>query len=359
MTPLDYYNEQCKAGRIIEDPEQLTALQSLQRVFDDLLIEHKKRSAFTALFRHPHLIKGLYIWGGVGVGKTFLMDCFFHCLPFEQKKRMHFHQFMQRIHHDLTIHQGESDPLQVIAAELAKDTMVLCFDEFYVSDIADAMILGRLLKALFAKGVCFVGTSNIVPDELYKYGLQRSQFLPAIALLKSNTEVIHIKSTIDYRLRHLKEAGVFYTPLGKSAEENMQNTFNLLSKGQPVSEASILINERMITVKKQAADLIWFDFKEICTVPRSQNDYLVIAEKYRTVFISDIPLIPPEEKDTICLFVCLVDVLYDARVKLVISAAEPVAEIYSRGFMVLEYTRTHSRLLEMQSIDYFTGEENK
>ncbi len=359
MTPLAYYQQQCKAGIVVEDPQQLAALQRLQRVFSDLLVEHNKRSGLAALFRRVHLVKGLYLWGGVGIGKTFLMDCFFHCLPFSQKKRMHFHQFMQRIHHDLTQHQGESDPLQVIAAELARETMVLCFDEFYVSDIADAMILGRLLKALFARGVCFVCTSNIAPDALYQYGLQRSQFLPAIALIKENTEVVNIKSSVDYRLRHLKEAGVFYTPLGDAADENMEKTFEVLSQGRPISTADVFINERPIKIKKQAGDLVWFDFKDICTVPRSQNDYLMLSEKYRTVFISDIPLISPEEKDTICLFVCLIDVLYDARVKLVISAAEPVTEIYSKGFMVLEYTRTHSRLLEMQSQDYFMGEESK
>jgi cell division protein ZapE len=221
------------------------------------------------------------------------------------------------------------------------------------------MILSGLLKALFAQGVCFVATSNIAPDELYQYGLQRLQFLPAIALIKESTEVIHIQSSVDYRLRHLQEAGIFYTPLDKAAEQNMKKTFDLLAKGQPCSEEPVIIHERPIQIKKQAGELIWFDFKEICTVPRSQNDYLVIAESYRTVFISDIPIILPHEKDTICLFVCLVDVLYDARVKLVISAAEPVAEIYSKGFMVLEYTRTHSRLLEMQSQDYFTSEENR
>lgn len=359
MTPLKYYKEKCQAGVIVEDAQQLIALHSLERVFAELLTEYQKRSGFTSFFRHPQLVKGLYLWGGVGIGKTFLMDCFFHSLPFKQKKRMHFHQFMQRIHQQLTIHQGESDPLQVIAAELAKETIVLCFDEFYVSDIADAMILGGLIKALFARGVCLVCTSNIAPDELYKYGLQRLQFLPAIALIKDNTEVVNIKSSVDYRLRHLQEAGVFYTPLGKTADDNMEKTFNILAKGQSFLTGSVLINDRPIKVKKQTDDLIWFDFKDICTVPRSQNDYLVIAEKYQTVFISDIPIIPPEEKDTICLFVCLIDVLYDARIKLVISAAEPVAEIYSKGFMVLEYTRTHSRLLEMQSKDYFMGEENK
>lgn len=358
MTPVEYYQEQCKKGVIFEDQQQLIVLQSLQRVYTEMVKECHQRSRLVSLLRRPRLVKGIYLWGGVGVGKTFMMDCFFNSLPFPQKKRMHFHQFMQRIHHDLTAHQGEADPLPIIATELAKEAIVLCFDEFFVSDIADAMILGGLLKALFAKGVCFVATSNIVPDDLYKNGLQRLQFLPAIALLKANTEVINIKSTVDYRLRHLQEAGVFYTPLGEEAEKNMKKTFTLLTNNQPYSELPLAINGRSIKVKKQAGDVVWFDFKEICHVPRSQNDYLAIAEKYRTVFVSDIPQIQANEKDTICLFVCLIDVLYDAKVKLVISAAEPVGEIYSKGYMILEYTRTHSRLLEMQSQDYFMGEES-
>ena len=358
MTPLDYYNEQCQKGVILQDPEQLIALISLQRAYDELIFSHKKQTNIFSFLHRSHSIKGVYLWGGVGIGKTFMLDCFFNCLPFKQKKRMHFHQFMQRIHHDLTIHQGESDPLQVIAETLANEAKVICFDEFFVSDITDAMLLGRLLKALFAKGVCFVATSNIAPDALYQYGLQRLQFLPAIDLIKRNTEVVNIKSTVDYRLRHLKTAGIFYSPLDQAAFDNMQKTFSVLTKDQPFSTEPITINQRVIHIKKQAGDIVWFDFKEICHVPRSQNDYLAIAKHYKTVFISDITVILPHEKDIICLFVCLVDVLYDARVKLVISAAEPVADIYRRGFMILEYTRTHSRLLEMQSQNYFIGEDH-
>lgn len=357
MTPIDYYHEQCNKGVIHSDSNQLLVLQKLQRVYAELLVEHKKRFGILRIFYKPRLVEGIYLWGGVGIGKTFLMDCFYNCLPFDQKIRMHFHKFMQHIHDKLKIHQGEIDPLQAIAAELAKQTIVLCFDEFFVSDIADAMLLGRLLKTLFAKGVCLVTTSNTKPDDLYKNGLQRLQFLPAIALLKKNTEIIHISSDIDYRLRHLKEAGVFYMPLGKIAEENMQKTFAILSQGRSVDFAPILINGRLIQIKKQTGDIVWFDFMEICSVPRSQHDYLVIAEKYRTVFISNIPVIAENARDTICLFVNLIDVLYDARVKLVVSAEESVPELYSRGYMLLEYTRTNSRLLEMQSLEYFSGEE--
>jgi cell division protein ZapE len=356
MTPLEYYKEQCAKGFIFEDPEQLAALKNLQRVYDDLLIEHQKRTGLFSVFHKQQSVHGLYLWGGVGIGKTFLMDCFFHTLPFPNKVRRHFHQFMQYVHNELKKYQGRSDPLQLVADDLAYDAMVLCFDELFVSDITDAMLLGRLIKALFVRGVCLVATSNVQPDDLYKNGLQRSQFLPAIAALKQNMDVLNIPTAIDYRLRHLKEAGVFYTPLNDATRDNMEKAFSSLIQNAPIENKPILINDRLINVKKKAGDIIWFEFADICSVPRSQKDYLTIAEKFRVVLISDIPVIDANAKDTVCLFISLVDVFYDARVKLVISAEEPVEQLYSRGYMILEYTRTHSRLLEMQSVDYFTGE---
>lgn len=250
MTPISYYYEQCRQGFIVEDANQLFAMQHLERVFNELLAEREKRSGLLAFLRRPHLIKGVYLWGGVGIGKTFMMDCFYHCLPFPNKMRMHFHQFMQNIHQALTQHQGEKDPLQVIAKELSQKTLVLCFDEFFVSDITDAMLLGRLFKALFARGVCLVATSNSAPDDLYKYGLQRSQFLPAIAMLKQQTDVVHLASVIDYRLRHLKEAGVFYTPLNKKAEQNMEKSFEALTRGEKIETTPVTILDRQINVKK-------------------------------------------------------------------------------------------------------------
>lgn len=356
MTPVDYYNDFLTKGLIQSDDEQLKVLDRLQKVYADLIVEHKKRFGWFSFLHKHSTVKGIYLWGGVGIGKTFMMDCFYNALPFKQKMRMHFHMFMQRVQDDLIRHQGEVDPLQAIAAEIASQTLVICFDEFYVSDVADAMLLGRLFKALFSKGVCLVATSNIPPDELYKDGLQRLQFLPAIALIKANTETFHITSQMDYRLRHLKEAGVFYTPLGALADEKMQKAFDILTKGYKIETAPININGRFIEIKKKAHDVIWFDFKDICSIPRSKHDYLVLANQFKTVFISDIPIIPENNRDTICLFVSLVDVFYDAKVKLVISAAEPVPELYSRGHMVLEYARTHSRLIEMQSKEYFAGE---
>jgi cell division protein ZapE len=355
-TPNDYYHEQVANGLITSDDQQLRALEYLQRLQQDLIAEEKHRAQLFAFLHKPRIVKGVYLWGGVGIGKTFLMDCFFHTLPLPQKLRMHFHRFMQMVHDKLTAHQGEKDPLDVIAQELSKETLILCFDELFVSDITDAMLLGRLFKKLFDNGVSLVATSNLPPDDLYKNGLQRSRFLPAIELIKKNTDVVHIAAQVDYRLRHLQQAGVFYTPLNKFAAQSMETTFDNLTRGKTISKTPVIINERPIKIYKQAGDVIWFDFKDICTVPRSQHDYLTISKLYRTVLISDIPVIKENERDTICLFISLVDVLYDARVRIVISAAEPVDQLYNRGYMIMEYTRTNSRLLEMQSLDYFASD---
>jgi cell division protein ZapE len=359
MTPSEYYQEHCRNGRIIADAEQLKIIKKLEHLYAQLVIEHHKRSSWAHVFRHNRLIKGIYLWGGVGVGKTFLMDCFYHTVPFKQKLRMHFHQFLQKIHHDLTMHQGELDPLQVIAKEIAQQTQVICFDEFFITDITDAMLLGRLLKALFSNKVCLVTTSNTSPDDLYQYGIQRLQFLPAIAMIKENTQVIHLPSKSDYRLRHLCEAGVFYTPLDQAAFDNMEKTFSVLTEGTIVDELPLHIHGRWIPIKKKSSQTIWFEFADICNVPRSQQDYLTIAEQFKTVFISNIPVISSDAKDQICLFINLVDVFYDAKVRLVLSSAESIPELYHRGHhTILEYERTHSRLLEMQSTDYFIrGEE--
>jgi cell division protein ZapE len=357
MTPLDYYLQKCQEGVIFDDPEQKPALNALQCLYDALIIENQRRKSFFSFLRKPRLVQGLYLWGGVGIGKTFLMDCFYHTLPIP-KLRMHFYQFMQRIHSGLTQLQGHKDPLQIIAKQLAEKTQVLCFDEFFVTDITDAMILGRLLKALFATGVCLVTTSNMKPDDLYKNGLQREQFIPAIELIKKNTEVIYITTKIDYRLRHLKEAGVFYTPLDDVAKQKMEKSFTIMAEGEAIDSRPLEICGREITVIRRSKTVAWFDFNVICSIPRSQQDYLAIAKEFKTIFISDIPLIASQDRDRICLFISLVDVFYDARVRLVISAAEPVENIYNRGHMVLEYTRTHSRLIEMQSTDYFASEFN-
>ena len=356
MTPNEYYQEQVRQGVITPDDQQLRALGYLQRLQENLIVEEKQRQTLFSFLRKPRVVKGVYFWGGVGIGKTFLMDCFFHTLPTKKKLRMHFHRFIQMVHEQLTAHQGKKNPLDIIAQELSQQAIVLCFDELFVSEITDAMLLGKLFQKLFENGVALVATSNVAPDDLYKNGLQRSRFLPAINLLKANMDIIPIESTIDYRLRHLQQAGVFYTPLGRAATRNMKTSFDNLTHGKTISTKPVTINDRAIKIYQQTDDVIWFDFKDICTVPRSQLDYLAIAKQFRTVFISDIPVIKENERDTICLFISLIDVLYDARVRIVISAAEPVDQLYARGYMVMEYTRTNSRLLEMQSLDYFASD---
>jgi len=353
MTPLDYYREQAQHGQLVEDPQQIEALEQLSRIRQQLLREHLKRAGIFASLRKPRQVKGLYLWGGVGIGKTFLMDCFYHSLPIAKKLRLHFHAFMSMVHAELKKHQGKKNPLQLIAATLAEQALVLCFDEFFVSDIADAMLLDRLLAALFAHGVCLVTTSNVKPDDLYKNGLQRQHLLPAIALLKRELAVLHLSGQTDYRLRHLKQAGVFYIPDDEAAQDNMEKSFSLLSKNQPVDTAALQWFGREVPIVKQAGDVVWFDFKVICGLPRSQEDYLLLAKKYQTIFISHVPRLPPQSRDKISLFIKLVDVLYDARLRLVLSAEVPLEKIYSQGRLAFEYTRTLSRLLEMQSEEYF------
>lgn len=356
MTPIEFYHAQSSEGSISEDPQQLHVLAQLQTIYLALLKEHAARAAIYRFFRKNKSVPGLYVWGGVGIGKTFVMDCFYECIPFKEKMRMHFHAFMKMVHVELKRHQGEQDPLKKVAFSIAKKTMLLCFDEFVVNDIADAMILRRLLETLFANGVCLVATSNIPPDELYKKGLQRPLFLPAIALIKQHTNVIHVSTTIDYRLRHLQAAGVYYYPDDAHAATRMEESFSVLTDGMTLQFEPITVCDRQIKIIKQAQDIIWFDFNVICRAPRSQLDYLELVKQYNTIFISHVPIISAYEKDTINLFIRMIDVLYDARVRLVLSAASDIEHLYTEGNMLTEFARTKSRLLEMQSLDYFSGE---
>lgn len=353
MTPLKYYQQQLQKGLLIEDSQQIKALTALEATYHALCRENKWRSSPLARLRKPKLIPGNYLYGGVGIGKSFLMDCFFNALPFSQKSRVHFHSFMRSIHQRLKEFQGKEDPLYLIAKDLASKNRVLCFDELTVSDIADAMILGRLFQLLLSRGLSLIFTSNLQPDDLYKNGLQRQHFLPVIQLLKDHCRLTHLETQEDYRLRQLKEAGVFYTPNDELAFQKMEKTFNLLSHHEEVSTEPVLICDREIPVVRRAESLIWFDFNTLCSIPRSQHDYLAIAELYKTVFVSDLPKIPAEARDKITLLIRLIDVFYDARVRLVLSSEVPVDKIYTSGRLVFDYQRTCSRLLEMQSEQYF------
>lgn len=348
MTPKEYYNQELTAGRIRPDTHQLPIVEKLEMIFQELNKREKNKSWFDR-FRKKPPIKGLYLWGSVGIGKTFLMDCFYHSLSIP-KLRLHFHQFLLRMHEELKMIQGEKNPLQVIAKKISHETDVICFDEFFVSNIADAMILSEFFSHLFENGVTLITSSNIPPDLLYKEGLQRDRFLPAIELIKKNTDVIHLHSKMDYREQHIRQSGVFYTPLDKTAEKEMENAFIHFSHALPITHDPVTIYQRDIQIVKQAGSVIWFDFEVICGRPRSQNDYLAITKNYHTVMIQNLRQIQSNENDLILSFIYLVDILYDAHCRLIISSAVPLSKIYTGTQQ--PFQRTLSRLTEMQSVDY-------
>lgn len=352
-TPSEYYLNQCNHHVIKEDSFQLSVLKQFDQIHQQIMLEQKKRARLFSSLRKPKLIKGLYLWGQVGIGKTFLMDCFYKTLSFPEKKRIHFHLFMQFIHQELTTYQGKKNPLAIIAKQLAKKVMVLCFDEFTVTDITDAMLLGRLFDSLFKEGICLIATSNVSPDDLYKNGLQRKLFIPTIESIKKNTTVIHLTSTKDYRLHSLKNSQAFYTPNDEMAEFNMQKIFDLLSQDQDINEEPIIVNDRSISVIKSSKYAIWFDYQYILLKPRSQADYISLSKQYQTILISNIPQILSDEKDKILLLIRMIDVFYDAHTRLILSSQVSMDKIYETGPMQFEYQRTLSRLTEMQSKKYF------
>jgi cell division protein ZapE len=297
-------------------------------------------------------IKGLYLWGGVGRGKTFLMDLFFDSLKVEDKKRIHFHRMMHDVHDRLRALGDIEDPLDSVADSIAAEIRVLCFDEFFVSDIADAMLLGRLLDGLFRRGVTLVATSNSRPDDLYPGGLQRQRFLPAIDLLNHHTDVVHMDSGMDYRLRLLKKAGTFLTPDDLPAHKKLNFFFDESANSQIRSNHCLEINGRSILARKCAKGIAWFDFDALCDGPRSQSDYIELARWYPSVILSGVPVLDPMREDQTRRFIALVDEFYDRRVKLIISAAAKAESLYTGKRLSFEFERTVSRLIEMQSSEY-------
>lgn len=371
MTPLSRYQKDLLRPDFSHDAAQEMAVNKLQNLFDRLVAAEQqaalkpKSSLFgrlsSALSRSNTQVKpvrGLYFWGGVGRGKTYLMDTFYDTLPFERKMRVHFHRFMQRVHQELKTLEGQKNPLDTVAERIASEARVICFDEFFVTDITDAMILGGLFEKLFGHGVTLVATSNIVPDGLYKDGLQRARFLPAIALLNEHTEVINVDSGVDYRLRTLEQAELYHWPLDDEADKSLERSFNALQVDADHLEenTSVEVNGRPIAVRKVVDDLIWFDFKAICDGPRSQNDYIELAKEFHTVILSDIPQMSAPQDDLVRRFINLVDEFYDRHVKLIVSAEVGLDKLYSGGRLEFEFERTQSRMLEMQSTDYLALE---
>ena len=353
LSPRQWYEDAAQKPGFIRDAAQSMAIDHLDALYQELLVFKKKRHSFLGKsLRKPSIPRGLYFWGGVGRGKSFLMDAFYACVPYRRKRRIHFHHFMMEVHNELKTLTNATDPLITVAERIAQKTRLLCFDEFHVSDIADAMILGRLMKELFERGVICVLTSNYPPDELYPNGLQRINFLPAIELLKNWLTVLNVDGGNDYRLRELTREPLFITPL-KGSRDKLDALYERLSSGTGKElKHEIIVFDRKIRAIRHSPGAIWFDFMEICGGPRAQTDYLEIAREYQTVFVSNVPKLAPHQSSEARRFTWLVDVFYDHRVKLVLSAEVEAEQIYTDGVQSSEFFRTASQLTEMQSTSY-------
>ena len=358
VTPEIRYQHDLTKNGYTTDPAQAGAVKALQALYEQLIKPPEKRFSFKNLFsKHTSTpVKGLYLWGGVGRGKTWLMDTFYDCLPFENKLRMHFHHFMKYVHGQLQEQAGQKDPLKHVAKSLADRTRVLCFDEFFVSDITDAMILAGLLDELFSQGVTLVATSNVVPDELYKDGLQRARFLPAIALLNQHTQILNVDNGTDYRLRILEQASTYHCPLTPRNHQKLQRTFNELTNTPftPNTGDTITIEGRDIHCVAQTEGVLWAKFSALCDGPRSQNDYIEIACLFHTVMLEGLPQLTENTDDQARRFISLIDELYDRGVTLIISAEAGISELYQGNRLAFEFQRTMSRLQEMQSANYIS-----
>lgn len=361
-TPLQHYQNDLKGADFSYDACQEEAVQHLQDLYERLVARpaNARRGVGGWLQRlrktpqEPEV--GLYLWGGVGRGKTYLMDIFYDCLPFPDKLRAHFHRFMQRVHGELAALEGEKNPLDLIADRLSQEARVICFDEFFVTDIGDAMILGGLMEALFARGTALVATSNIEPQGLYENGLQRQRFLPVIALLEKHTRVLNVDGGTDYRLRTLQQAELYHYPLDAEADCSLEASFARLAPEPAKHWERIEVNRRYITCRRLAEDVVWFDFAELCDSPRSPADYIELARIFHAVLVSGVPRFQPESDDQARRFINMVDEFYDRSVKLVMAAQVPLLELYGGGNLTFEFQRTISRLQEMQSYEYLARE---
>ena len=348
------YERELAVRGYVSDPAQERAVRELERCAADWSAFLQQRSnALKKLINKPAVPRGVYMFGGVGRGKSFLMDCFYNAVPLKRKTRLHFHEFMREVHRQLRDLQGIVNPLDELGKRIAKRYRLICFDEFHVADITDAMILHRLLDALFKYGVGFVTTSNFHPDGLYPGGLHRDRILPAIALLKARLAVIDVDNGTDYRRRTLDQVQIYHCPLGEQADSDMTSAFNQLAEVRDETP-TLHIESRDIAARRKAGGVVWFDFRSLCGGPRSQNDYLEIASQFHTVFLSDVPHMPMRMASEARRFTWLIDVLYDRRVKLIMSAAVAPEDLYTDGPMAHEFPRTVSRLNEMRSQEYLS-----
>ena len=356
MNVLQYYEKTLTDRGYQPDASQRIAIERLQRYFDEWIAFKGDRSnAVKRLLKRPAVPKGVYLWGGVGRGKSFLMDAFYATVPVTRKTRLHFHEFMRGVHRQLEDVKGMQDPLDEVARRIAKRYRLICFDEFHVSDVADAMILYRLLLKLFENGTSFVMTSNYKPSLLYPDGLHRDRILPAIALIEAQMDVLNVDTGVDYRRRALEQVKCYHTPLSVQTEQALQLAFEQLSDTPPMDPV-LLIEHRELRAKQRAGSVVWFDFATLCGGPRSQNDYLEIASRFHAVILSEVPEMGPRQASEARRFTWLIDVFYDHKIKLIMSAACEADALYTTGPMSGEFHRTVSRILEMQSKEYLDSE---
>jgi len=353
---MQTYQEQLLVKGFKCDEAQLRAVQSLDRCATQWAQFEAKGSWLSSLFNKKEAPKGVYLYGGVGRGKSFLMDCFYQSVQTKRKTRLHFHEFMREVHHELQALQGTVNPLDAMGRKISERYDLICFDEFHVSDITDAMILHRLLQSLFDHQVGFVTTSNFHPNDLYPDGLHRDRLLPAMALLNEKLEVIRVDAGTDYRQLTLEQADLYLCPNDERAERSMLMTFERLMAHDTLMSNTLTIESREIQARKVSKNVVWFDFETLCGGPRSHHDYLEIASRFQTVFLSDVPQMNERMASPARRFTWLVDVLYDRRVKLVMSAQVPPEQLYLQGPLSHEFPRTVSRLTEMQSQEFLALE---
>lgn len=353
MKVTEFYKQELVKRGYGSDAAQKAAIDRLQVCQDEWLSYKEVRSGKLAkMVRFPDLPRGVYMWGGVGRGKSFLMDCFYEASPVEKKTRLHFHEFMREVHRELQELRGKADPLEILGKNIAKKYRLICFDEFHVSDVADAMILYKLLDSLFKNRVQFVMTSNYRPDLLYPDGLHRDRILPAIALLQEKLDIMNVDAGIDYRQKAMEQVQAYYTPLGPETAATMDAVFNTVAEAHDEEDPTLHIEAREIKAIRRAGGVAWFNFKTLCGGPRSQNDYLEISNLFHTVLLSEVPYMPPKMASEARRFTWLIDVFYDHKVKLIISAEVAAELLYTEGPMANEFHRTVSRIVEMQSKEY-------
>ena len=358
---LDLYREALRRRGFEQDESQHAAVRRLQDLYEAWSDYKRQRStALRRLVVHPPLPRGAYLWGPVGRGKTFLMDSFYRCLPLVRRRRVHFHHFMRDVHRELDDLKGTVDPLDALAGRIAKRYRLICFDEIALADVADALILGRLLARTLEKGVVYCITSNYHPDELYKGGLKREDFLPAIELIKSRLDVIEVDGGVDYRKRALQQVKVYHTPLAPETDGALMQAFRSIAEVEE-ERHELDVEGRVIPYRHRAGGVVWFDFKVICGWGRSQNDYIDLARRFHTVVVSGVPRMSLEQADAARRFTLLVDVFYDQRVKVILSAEAAPDQLLLRGTrsgdaqlqtMIFQFNRTASRLAEMQTREY-------